>query len=409
MGYIFLLSRKNYSVSLLFLYCFGGWFSVKAQTSFQNFFVKNSQYLLETTLSVQPYSRDSLWVVAGFPLADSLKLLPDEQRIALHLTVYLQSNNKHPFREYSFSFNQYVGAESIGGNWGSVASKIPIPPEYFTIESELTILKLKGYNRFYSAHPASFRWNISAVTSQNQPLSFYNDSIRIDNSGKQVLVDEYMIINKLPNPPYSVFRRKNIVLQPTIHNKVLPTPIKYFPNNAGGVILKNSTADTLNCLLFFGNADFPEPTTLFGLINPLGYICSSSEMRYFREDPSKRKLDEFWLDVGGNAARARERISIFYEQVAMSNRLFTDFRPGYLTDRGMIRCVFGRSDAIIYQPNKEIWIYEAIPGQTNSTKFTFIRYPHQLTANYFELVRDPSYETLWFQTINNLRNGIIKK
>ena len=359
-------------------------------------------------MALRPYNHDSLLVVAEFPLPDSMQI--DENKhitnnSTLKITVYLQSNIKLPFAEYNPTA-KIITEQAFGKFWGKITTAISTPAESFTIEFNLTISKLRGYSRVYSAPPASYRWNLRLTPPA---VSYSSDSVIIENAHHQVLIDEYSAPIKPSPPPYFVFRRKQPTLQVVNRNKVLATPAVYFRSSSGCAVLKNSLSDTLMYSFFSGDADFPDPTTLSGLINPLTYICSPSEMRYFQEYPSKKVLDDFWLEVGGNAARARERIAEFYERVFMSNHLFTDFGPGYLTDRGMIWCVFGKPDAITYRPNKEVWFYESIPGQTNSVSFTFVRYPHQLAANHFELVRESGYETIWFTAINNWRNGIIKK
>ena len=151
---------------------------------------------------------------------------------------------------------------------------------------------------------------------------------------------------------------------------------------------------------------FPELTQAVELIQPLIYLTSSAERQKLYDSPdAKRAVDRFWLDVaGGQQTIARQLIRTYYERVAAANRLFSSYKAGWMTDRGMLYIVYGPPETVYRTPTEERWIYR--PGMTGEGTYTFHPKPSTFAPEHYELVRRPEYERLWYAAVEQWRKGL---
>ena len=182
----------------------------------------------------------------------------------------------------------------------------------------------------------------------------------------------------------------------------------FTPDSSGLYYFYSDSAATGFALLV-RNFEYPKITRTVELSDPLLYITKRDE----REKLAKSKelkpvLDQFWLEVGGSKENARRVIKNFYEQVEYSNYLFTGFKDGWRTDRGLIYIIFGKPDKVTRYGNREEWYYK---GNANFEKvlFTFVRRPTLFTVDNFELVRDPVYQDLFYSIVDLWRRGVIQR
>ncbi|MFN7014905.1 MAG: GWxTD domain-containing protein, partial [Bacteroidia bacterium] len=120
----------------------------------------------------------------------------------------------------------------------------------------------------------------------------------------------------------------------------------------------------------------------------------------------KMHVEKFWLNAGGSADRARELIKKYYNRVYHANLLFSSYKEGWKTDRGMIYLIFGIPN-IVYKANtSEIWIY----GEENnlmSLNFTFYKVINPFTDNDYTLDRSIIYKNSWYRGVESWRQGRI--
>lgn len=154
---------------------------------------------------------------------------------------------------------------------------------------------------------------------------------------------------------------------------------------------------------------FPRVTRAEELVSPLIYITTRDERNKLTASTKpKESLDQFWIDIGGNRDNARRIIREYYENVEMANNLFTNFKEGWKTDRGMVFIIFGKPEKVIKYDEREEWYYNNNANFTD-LYFTFQHRPTIFNDNNFELVRYADYDHIWYGTVEQWRKGVIKK
>ncbi|RED99725.1 GWxTD domain-containing protein [Marinoscillum furvescens] len=145
---------------------------------------------------------------------------------------------------------------------------------------------------------------------------------------------------------------------------------------------------------------FPKYRKLEELIPPLTYITTPKEIQQIMDKGDKKTFENFWINTYGTKFRAKNAIRTFYQAVEDANRLFTDYKPGWKTDRGIIYIVFGKPDNVMRDEQKEIWTYN------DGTRFEFIRISTLFTPALYSLKRDRKYENTWYDQVGEIRKGI---
>jgi len=152
---------------------------------------------------------------------------------------------------------------------------------------------------------------------------------------------------------------------------------------------------------------FPQLTQAVELIQPLIYLTTTAERQKLYDSPDpKRAVDRFWLDVAnGQQTIARQLIRTYYERVAAANRLFSSYKAGWMTDRGMLYIVYGPPETVYRTALEERWVYR--PGMMGAGTYTFRPKPSTFAPEHYELVRRPEYEQLWYAAVEQWRKGLI--
>ncbi|SMB96772.1 hypothetical protein SAMN00120144_2991 [Hymenobacter roseosalivarius DSM 11622] len=174
---------------------------------------------------------------------------------------------------------------------------------------------------------------------------------------------------------------------------------------AGLYLLNNGCGGPASSLLVEEN-NFPELTTAADLIQPLIYLTSSVERKKLYDAPSPKKaVDQFWLNAAnGQQAGARQLIRTYYGRVAAANQLFSAYKAGWMTDRGMLYVVMGPPDVVYRTAAEERWIYRQ-PDVGNST-YVFRAKPSTFAPEHYELVRRPEHEMLWYAAVEQWRKAL---
>jgi GWxTD domain-containing protein len=151
---------------------------------------------------------------------------------------------------------------------------------------------------------------------------------------------------------------------------------------------------------------FPKITRPDKLVKPLIYVSTFAETSdlYNSKEP-KKSLDNYWLNLmQGNQGTAKRTIKAFYQRVEQANRLFTSYKEGWKTDKGMVYVVMGDPTKITRSKDKEVWTYTR-SSQYSEVNFTFTRRPNQFVDDHYELQRYAEYQSIWFPTVEQWRNG----
>jgi GWxTD domain-containing protein len=154
---------------------------------------------------------------------------------------------------------------------------------------------------------------------------------------------------------------------------------------------------------------FPGMTQSAELIPPLVYISSREERKALLspENP-KLALDQFWLNISPQKDRAREIIRKYYLNIEDANRLFSQYKEGWKTDRGMVMAIFGPPYQVFQNQEAEVWIYDKGHGPENSV-FYFFRKRAGNFADIWELKRLSDYDKIWYGVVDLWRKGLIDR
>lgn len=219
-----------------------------------------------------------------------------------------------------------------------------------------------------------------------------------------IKIDYYPTDTSIPAAP-------DVPLNETL--KTLSVDTSYFIVNPDTTLLSykkegvynftdNDNSPTMTMPAF--NAYFPFLKTPETLLKPLWYLCDKKEMkRYLAFESPKMAVDSFWIKTAGDLDKARELIRIYYNRVQLANYYFTDYREGWLTDKGMVYVVFGAPASVKKNDEAELWIYGK--GNDESMKFTFIEEKHPQFGKIYTLKRSELYARIWFNAIETWRSG----
>lgn len=151
---------------------------------------------------------------------------------------------------------------------------------------------------------------------------------------------------------------------------------------------------------------FPRLTSIPQLIGPLAYFARPDEILEIlaatAPEEQRLRFDRFWLRLAGSPEAATNVIRQYYTRVEQANLLFSAYKEGWKTDKGMVYIVFGPPGYIDRTYRAESWDYD------NGYRFTF-RTTNPLRVDeptrVWVLDRNIGYEGIWTKTVDLLRSG----
>lgn len=156
---------------------------------------------------------------------------------------------------------------------------------------------------------------------------------------------------------------------------------------------------------------FPRVETLDTMIDALVYLATPDAFERLRAPGTpterRRRFDAFWGGLIADRARAADLLDRYYSRVEEANRLFTTFKAGWKTDRGMVYIIMGAPLQVERRIEGEVWHY-TYGVEAASDAFVFERLPTPVGgegfANYV-LDRGPRYDRLWRHALDRWRSG----
>jgi len=150
---------------------------------------------------------------------------------------------------------------------------------------------------------------------------------------------------------------------------------------------------------------FPKVKDWNEMVEMVTYISTKKEHESLLLAQDKKKaLDAYWLNLTRNEEAAKELIRNYFKMVEFSNILFTDFKEGWKTDRGMVYIVMGPPQEVNFFEDREVWAYAGI-DDTSKIRFTFTRVKTILSPHFYTLNRSRAYQPIWFKNISQWRSG----
>jgi len=148
---------------------------------------------------------------------------------------------------------------------------------------------------------------------------------------------------------------------------------------------------------------YPKVTESAQLVPPLRYLTSNKEYKQLSISRNqKMAVDSFWISSAGNEDRALEILKQYYSRVESANQMFTSFKEGWKTDRGMIYIIFGEPKTVYRREEIETWVYGE-QGNRVSLTFDFIKAINPFTGDDYILQRQSDYKNPWFVAIDYWR------
>jgi GWxTD domain-containing protein len=164
--------------------------------------------------------------------------------------------------------------------------------------------------------------------------------------------------------------------------------------------IQRDTFSTRGRSFYVGQEHFPRMRKLEELVSGIIYISRTSELNGILSSLNqKAAFDDFWLSAFSSPQIARAAIRTYYRKLANANKLFTDYKPGWKTDRGMLYTVYGAPMEVFRSNNSETWNYN------QEAFFNFRIFSNLFTPHLYVLERNEEYMQSWVQRIRILRGG----
>ena len=223
---------------------------------------------------------------------------------------------------------------------------------------------------------------------------------------KSIFVSYYGQDMPLPKPSFTVTRENIYLSQPdSLWELPYDQNLSYKMAYEGMYFFQFDTTVKEGLTILNFGPDFPRVKNAEEMILPIAYISSQVEFDNVRSAINKKlAVDDFWLQKAEEADRARELIRIYYTRVFFSNYYFTTFKPGWMTDRGMIFIIYGPPQAIYVDVDKEKWMYYK-KNYNSAITFIFDHVISPYTDNHYILERAESSEGYWKQAIDSWKSG----
>ncbi|MBM3435249.1 MAG: GWxTD domain-containing protein, partial [Bacteroidetes bacterium] len=172
----------------------------------------------------------------------------------------------------------------------------------------------------------------------------------------------------------------------------------------GIYLFQTHPAQAKGLTLYCFDEDYPQVGNPLQALKPLRYLTMQKEYdELLKKEDLKTAVDSFWLERASNQPeRTKNMISKFYLRVTEANTLFTSYKEGWKTDRGIIYIIYGPPTEVYRKPGEEEWIYGE-HSNLLSIRFFFEHVENPLTTNDFVLERSTIYKTSWYVAVENWR------
>jgi GWxTD domain-containing protein len=209
--------------------------------------------------------------------------------------------------------------------------------------------------------------------------------------------------------PMSTSKRNELEYYLEKESKEIQTDVPVLLEKEGTyVVFLNGTEEDNGYGFLVVDDRFPRLTMPDKLTEPLIYMSTNSEISSLKEAQEfKKALDLYFLGMtSGNQPLAKSIIRSYFRRVEKTNQLFTTYKEGWKTDKGMIYLILGPPSRVQRNGNREVWLY-AQSANFSEIIFTFYKKPNQFSEDHYELVRYPEYGAYWFPFVEAWRTGSV--
>ncbi len=173
----------------------------------------------------------------------------------------------------------------------------------------------------------------------------------------------------------------------------------------GYYFIQSDTTKPAGLVIKTTHEAFPKVKDWNEMVQMVTYISTRKEHETLLMATDKKKaLDEYWINLTRNPETAKTLIREYFRQVEFANLLFTDFKEGWKTDKGMVYIVMGPPQEVNFSLDREVWSYGGM-NESSKIRFTFARVKNILSPHYYTLNRSRAYQPVWFKNISLWRSG----
>jgi GWxTD domain-containing protein len=170
-----------------------------------------------------------------------------------------------------------------------------------------------------------------------------------------------------------------------------------------GLYLLQKDTSAVEGLAFRSEDDYPRYAKIQSLAGPMVYVCTKQEYdRLVLAKGDKKAFDRIVLGMTADTDRAKKFIRNYFRRVELANQLFTSYKEGWKTDRGMIFIIFGLPDEVLKFSDRETWSYK---NDDYNVTFNFSKSPSLFDPENYVLIRDKKYTQTWYEVIDLWRNA----
>lgn len=262
--------------------------------------------------------------------------------------------------------------------------------------------------------PLQFKKSSLMIMEKDRDIPIFSDYIGIEDSIRIVTLNEnidqvyffYYSKNFPPADPPMATRTSSVEKELEVDSSAMVFINQVFSLPSKGLYFFQSDTTTAQGISILANDDyFPQFVKAETLVEPIIYISTAREIKKIRDNEDKKKaMDTYWLELTKSPERAKKIIRDYYRQIELANYLFTTYKEGWKTDRGMILTLFGKPDAVFTNGDVEEWIYER-RGSMSRINFNFIKIKNVFSDDHYELVRNPGLDRDWFRIVDQWRKG----
>ncbi|MBD3626621.1 MAG: GWxTD domain-containing protein [Cyclobacterium sp.] len=290
--------------------------------------------------------------------------IPADQEEAYVIFRALDSRQQDEYIYHADLISPFVPEQpSFGAYYGN---DIPFDQNFLNVEESLLFKSEQGVNLYRYYYPREFPLPLPPMET-NTP----------DIPRETEVVDEGSFLVNVPVP----FEK------------------------SGYYYIQADTSSTTGLMIKTASQTFPRVSTWEEMIQMVTYISTRKEHEtLLAAENKKTALDEYWIRMTRDEETAKTLIKEYFRQVEFANILFTDFKEGWATDRGMVYIIMGPPQEVYFDKDKETWVYQSQDSNSKIT-FTFARIKNILTPNYYTLNRSRAYQPIWFKNITAWRNG----
>lgn len=219
---------------------------------------------------------------------------------------------------------------------------------------------------------------------------------------KSLFVSLYKAEFPAAAPPFSTAQaRVSPTLKPDSTFTLSPDqPVRFLEQ--GLYLVQQDTAGSSG-LAFRVEDDYPKLGKIETLAGPMIYVCEKKEMDKLRAAKGDKLLfDKTIISITGSTDRARIFMRSYFRRVEQANLLFSSYKEGWKTDRGMIYIIYGPPEEVYRLGDREVWEYK---NNYFKGRFIFAKAPTLFDPQNFVLIRDRRFTDTWYQLVDLWRKA----